>query len=359
MTVSLVTLSMQAQPRLQYFSFPNPSFEGSPASPFDSDTWGIIPPDWKTCQGGSTPDIQPGAWGVDTPPSKGKSYVSIICREDGTFEDIGQNLNQTLKRDSIYYFSLDLAFNDAAGGTSIRTPNVLRIWGTGSGCDRKDLIWTSPVIDHRDWQKYELGFKAKQDYAGLDFDAYYAGSTFYRGRILIDNISGIESVANWQERICTGDSIQISALPQGERVEDWQITWKAGKNLYQDIVAPAIWVSKLGIYPVELRKAKRIYQVNLTVIGEECLSNFVLPNVFTPNGDGINDTFTIQGILPDKWQMQIFNRWGKQVFYSEGYQNNWTGNDQSGKEAQTGLYYYTLKDKASERQYKGFVQVLK
>ena len=54
-------------------------------------------------------------------------------------------------------------------------------------------------------------------------------------------------------------------------------------------------------------------------------SNILISQAFTPNGDGINDTWFIQGIenYPNA-QIWVYNRWGQQVFHKRGgYQNDW------------------------------------
>jgi len=72
-------------------------------------------------------------------------------------------------------------------------------------------------------------------------------------------------------------------------------------------------------------------------------SDYILPNVFTPNGDGANDLYT--PILPyrfiDRVEMQIFNRWGSLVFETTDPMLNWDGTDMhSGKDLEEGTYYY-------------------
>jgi len=61
-----------------------------------------------------------------------------------------------------------------------------------------------------------------------------------------------------------------------------------------------------------------------------------IPNVFTPNSDGINDYFVIHGIeyVPN-CQLVIFNRWGNKVYESTSYKNDWDGGKSS-----DGTYYY-------------------
>lgn len=63
-----------------------------------------------------------------------------------------------------------------------------------------------------------------------------------------------------------------------------------------------------------------------------------IPNVFTPNGDGLNDAFTIRNIhLYERSTLTIVDRWGKEVYHARGYQNDWNGEGQA-----SGIYFYTL-----------------
>jgi large repetitive protein len=64
-----------------------------------------------------------------------------------------------------------------------------------------------------------------------------------------------------------------------------------------------------------------------------------IPNVFTPNGDGSNDVFFIRNLPqePSVSELIITNRWGKQVFTSENYQNNWDAEGTA-----DGIYFYRL-----------------
>lgn len=76
-----------------------------------------------------------------------------------------------------------------------------------------------------------------------------------------------------------------------------------------------------------------------------------VPNIFTPNGDNSNDTFFIRN-LPANCKLVVTNRWGKQVFTSDNYQNNWTGDD-----ATDGVYYYQLV--VEGQRYTGWVEIMR
>lgn len=77
----------------------------------------------------------------------------------------------------------------------------------------------------------------------------------------------------------------------------------------------------------------------------ECL-DYQLPNVFTPNGDGINELFTpfipYSGVT--KIEMEIYNRWGKRVFRTTDPDILWDGTDETTKQPSSdGVYYYGCK----------------
>jgi gliding motility-associated-like protein len=69
--------------------------------------------------------------------------------------------------------------------------------------------------------------------------------------------------------------------------------------------------------------------------------NVEVPNVFSPNGDGINDEFKIRIEGEQKYQLTIYNRWGAKVFESGEAKTMWNGKNQNdGAECPAGVYYY-------------------
>jgi gliding motility-associated-like protein len=69
----------------------------------------------------------------------------------------------------------------------------------------------------------------------------------------------------------------------------------------------------------------------------------IVPNAFSPNGDGTNDVFKIEFLKFDKLiEFRIFNRWGEQVFETNNPSRGWDGNIK-GKPATSDVYYYLIK----------------
>jgi len=78
-------------------------------------------------------------------------------------------------------------------------------------------------------------------------------------------------------------------------------------------------------------------------IGEE--AECFAPTIMTPNGDGVNDTFTIPCLSNyEGSHMCIFNRWGDEVYRNENYRNEWDGTyRQDGNSLPSGTYFYILQ----------------
>ena len=112
--------------------------------------------------------------------------------------------------------------------------------------------------------------------------------------------------------------------------------------------------SPLHMYPT---KVIATYQVTLIVqnafgcydttmheiyIGPEF--TFYIPNSFSPNDDGINDTYFGQGIGIEKYEFFIFDRWGNEIFYADDLNKKWDGKANHGAEmAQQDVYVWKVK----------------
>lgn len=130
-------------------------------------------------------------------------------------------------------------------------------------------------------------------------------------------------------------------------------------TVYDDYGCDTVYIKDVYVNPVKLK----------------------IPSVFTPNGDGFNDTFVItlatgsdtpgnqngtvtRGNNPDEKplsdyykssELVVLNRWGRIVYHSTDYQNDWDGGGLS-----DGTYYYVLKCRGlkEEVQYEGVVMIV-
>ncbi|NVO30353.1 gliding motility-associated C-terminal domain-containing protein [Hymenobacter lapidiphilus] len=141
--------------------------------------------------------------------------------------------------------------------------------------------------------------------------------------------------------LCTGASVMLYAplpLRNGLRYQ-----WSDGSS------GPTLRVQQAGTYTLEISNGCSSRLLTKRVAVASCL---FVPNVITPNADGRNDYFVLKGVAPGSCKLQLFNRWGHQVFVAGAYQNDW------GAEAAAGTYYYILQQ-AGFPIYKGWLQVIR
>ena len=80
----------------------------------------------------------------------------------------------------------------------------------------------------------------------------------------------------------------------------------------------------------------------IKVLDEE--PGLIIPNVFTPNGDSINEVFKITGFNIVDFECTIFDRWGLQLFHWHDINKGWDGKT-DGKAVPDGTYFYIINAK--------------
>ncbi len=88
-----------------------------------------------------------------------------------------------------------------------------------------------------------------------------------------------------------------------------------------------------------------------------------IPEGFSPNGDGINDFFVIKGADRYNVTLKIFDRWGRKVFESTNYINNWDGTANVGYLAASklpeGTYFYAVSFNNGEKEQVGYLTLIR
>ncbi|MDF2454503.1 MAG: gliding motility-associated C-terminal protein [Cytophagaceae bacterium] len=142
--------------------------------------------------------------------------------------------------------------------------------------------------------------------------------------------------------ICEDSEINVSVFFQNA-----SYLWNTGS------ISNAIQINEAGVYTVEttLGNCKATNSINVT--SYVCCEGNFIPNLITPNGDGLNDTFNIGCVGRDQWVLKVYNRWGSLVYANENYQNQWDA-----KGLSDGVYYFNLEKKKGVS-YKGWLQVVR
>src|SRR5690606_7571638 len=140
--------------------------------------------------------------------------------------------------------------------------------------------------------------------------------------------------------LCPAESLTLYG---NSNVSDGTYYWHpidhTGDSITMDPVVP-------GFYNVSVEKdvcisVARYFNIDLL---ETCGCELSMPNIFTPNTDGKNDTF---GPIDDdecqytNFKLTVYNRWGKEVFSSSDQTSRWDGMI-DGKNASEGVYFWTF-----------------
>lgn len=80
------------------------------------------------------------------------------------------------------------------------------------------------------------------------------------------------------------------------------------------------------------------------IVSVRVKAQLIYPNAFSPNNDGLNDTFSVKGNFINEFRLQIFNRWGTLVYESTDLNASWDGRF-NGELVPEGAYILTIEGK--------------
>jgi len=245
-----------------------------------------------------------------------------------------------------------LACNDVCANT---TGNVFTATGTGTS-----FTWTAP-----------------------------AGATIASGQgtntVSIDwgSNSGGLSVTTNSLAGCASDPATCSVTANATPVANFDTTSIGFTYNFSDLSSGTVnsWVWNFGDgasstlpSPSHTYAANGLQTVCLTVSNNGCADSVcrdinvdandfvIIPNVFTPDGDNVNDQFFISSAGLKEYQIDIFNRWGVKVFESQTAAEKWDGRSTSGVPLSDGAYYFILKAvSVTGKDYstKGYIQLIR
>ena len=142
--------------------------------------------------------------------------------------------------------------------------------------------------------------------------------------------------------------------------------WSFGNGDTSIQQTPDYQYSTPGTYEIELTVNKgslceSSIKKPITVL-KEVVPEFKLYNVFTPNGDGLNDCFQMDGELIEceEYKLQIFNRWGEKVFETDDPEDCWNGGVHNNSNLlPAGTYFYLVWHGEKSDPISGIVELIK
>ncbi len=239
-------------------------------------------------------------------------------------------------------------------------PYILKVIVEDDGCilPKKDTITLAVTVEPEANNKPELSwdYKGQNGTGDLEID------------LLLDSFAIIDFTG---VDLDSGDVIQLTGNPQGFTFNETRMAFRnvtgtdtvrstfAWKPTCEQFITLGpeynIWflLEDNRCFPEEDRDSVK---VKFNVIEpEKEVAKFIPSNIFTPNGDGFNDTFSLptlpKDICGDAFvTFKVYNRWGKKVFGVDDRSFIWDGGD-----VPDGTYYFTAEYELST--YKGFVTI--
>jgi gliding motility-associated-like protein len=183
------------------------------------------------------------------------------------------------------------------------------------------------------------------------------------GQVFVSSVPVI--IANANSPVCVGSPINLTS----QSASGFTYLWSGPNGYLSSLQNPVIYSAALndaGIYSLTVSSNGCSSAPSyVSIIVNNCVLDFFIPEGFSPNGDGINDLFVIRGI--DNYPMNkiiIYNRWGNKVFDASPYINTWDGKSTygikvSGDVLPIGTYFYLLDLGTGIEIIKGFIYLNK
>ncbi|MEM4326262.1 MAG: gliding motility-associated C-terminal domain-containing protein [Candidatus Pacearchaeota archaeon] len=122
-----------------------------------------------------------------------------------------------------------------------------------------------------------------------------------------------------------------------------QYVWSNGATTAEQY---GLGAGEYGISVTDANGCGVVRVVEVENIMTDCPHFVYLPNVFSPNGDGLNDVLYVRGKGVSWFRVVIYNRWGNKVFESGSFSVGWDGTYR-GEKQDAGVYVYMIEGEYS------------
>jgi gliding motility-associated-like protein len=213
----------------------------------------------------------------------------------------------------------------------------------------KDL---SPSGDHIEWYASSTSTTPLDKELLLENKRYFVrrayGSCRSNAVGVQVNLVDVEEPELEKQNICDIENPTIASLPDKDK---GTINWYADEDATMTLNKNTT-ISKGTYYASQTVMGCESPRVPVDVADDcDCLKVYQL---FSPNGNGMNEYFTIECIEKYENTLMVFNRWGNKVYEAVNYKNNWDGTSNArfavsaDNKLPSGTYFYVLKVKGKE-----------
>lgn len=148
-----------------------------------------------------------------------------------------------------------------------------------------------------------------------------------------------QNLLNESYSFCDFEDPSIAISPVGSPF----ISWSTGSQEYYTQIETD------GLFTVSIDYGAGCIISDSTIVEiVDCETLIYIPNAFSPDGDGINDTWFVQGDYILRLEVQVFNRWGNSVYDSNDQYQHWDGTFQN-KLCPDGIYTYKVRYQNTDR----------
>jgi large repetitive protein len=135
--------------------------------------------------------------------------------------------------------------------------------------------------------------------------------------------------------------------------------WEFGDGLISSDLNPAHTYQQEGTYFVTLNVENAFGCIGRILGGPFVVTTpeLFIPNVFSPNGDGINDVFLVDYSGSQPFTLELFDRWGVLMYQGNNRTQGWNGNNSAGSPAPDGVFYYHVA--IGSKDYTGYVTLMR
>lgn len=157
------------------------------------------------------------------------------------------------------------------------------------------------------------------------------------------------------EMVIPGTEVQFTDLTTNANMWNWSF----GNGISSTEQNPSYLFQEPGEYMVTLTTSNEFGCMSEVTHGPYIviIPELFIPNVFSPNADGINDVFLVEYNGNQVFEMTVFDRWGAQVYQTRNKVQGWEGVDENGSEVPAGSYYYRIS--VGDKDYAGNITLVR
>jgi gliding motility-associated-like protein len=170
----------------------------------------------------------------------------------------------------------------------------------------------------------------------------------------VDVFPQSEAILSAYDTICLGSSVELTVSVTKDSAPKYKYFWYANNSLIKSDTLTQLWVLptlEVTKYTVAVKDTNGcISTADKNINAVEWDLNE--PNIFTPNGDAYNQEFKVRKAPNTTISLEVYNRWGAQIYKSDDYNNTWDGDG-----ASDGVYYYTMRPTCPNKTIQKWVQI--